>query len=124
VELELENERRKTAIRRRRWGLFALAQKRRKTMHVVLLQMRLRLTSRTLKEKRSIVKSILERARHRFNVACSESGLNDRPGEAELAFVTVADSTTRGRGVMQQLEQWLFSERPDLEVTELQVEEL
>ncbi|HBG07831.1 MAG: hypothetical protein A2075_24545 [Geobacteraceae bacterium GWC2_58_44] len=93
-------------------------------MHVALLQMRLRLPSRTLKEKRAIVKSVLARARNRFNVACTESRLHDQPGDAELAFVTVADSTTRSRHLLQELELWLLSERPDLEVTDVQVEEL
>ena len=93
-------------------------------MQVVLLQMRLRLTTRTLKEKRAIVKSILARARNRFNVSCIEAGLNDQPGDAELAFVTVADSATRGRHILQELDQWLLVERPDVEVTDVQVEEL
>jgi len=93
-------------------------------MHVALLQMRLRLPSRTLKEKRAIVKSVLARARNRFNVACSESGLNDQPGDAEICFVTVAPSTTRARQVVQELERWVVSERPDLEVSDVQIEEL
>ena len=93
-------------------------------MHVVLMQIRLRLPSRTLKEKRAIVKSVLARARNRFNVSCSESGLNEQPGDAELAFVTVADSSTRGRHLMQELDEWLLEERPDLEVSDVQVEEL
>jgi uncharacterized protein YlxP (DUF503 family) len=93
-------------------------------MRVVLLQLRLRLTSRTLKEKRAIVKSVLARARNRFNVACSEAGLHDQPGDSELAFVTVAESATEGRRLLQELEQWLLLERPDLEVTEVQAEEL
>jgi len=93
-------------------------------MHVLLLQMRLLLPSRTLKEKRTIVKSVLARARNRFNVSCSEAGLNDQPGDAQLAFVTVADSATRGRHVLQELEKWLLSERLDLEATDVQVEEL
>ena len=93
-------------------------------MHVVLMQIRLRLLSRTLKDKRGIVKSILARARNRFNVACRESGLNDQPGDAELAFVTVADTNSRARALMQELELWLVEERPDVEVTDVQVEEL
>jgi hypothetical protein len=93
-------------------------------MHVLLLMLRLRLTSRTLKEKRSIVKSILERARHRFNVACGEAGLHDQPGDSELAFVTLAPSPADARQLLQELERWLLLERPDLEVTEVLVEEL
>ena len=93
-------------------------------MRVVLLQIRLRLPSRTLKEKRAIVKSVLARARNRFNVSACESGMHEQPGDAELAFVTVADSTTRCRAVLQELEQTLASERLDLELTDVQVEEL
>lgn len=93
-------------------------------MRVVLMQIRLRLMSRTLKEKRGIVKSILGRARNRFNVSCIEAGLNDQPGDAELAFVTVADSATRARGLLQELDEWLASERPDVEVSDVRVEEL
>jgi uncharacterized protein len=93
-------------------------------MRVVLMQIRLRLMSRTLKDKRGIIKSILGRARNRFNVACIEAGLNDQPGDAELAFVTVSDSATRGRNLMQELDEWLTTERPDVEVTEVRVEEL
>jgi uncharacterized protein len=93
-------------------------------VHVLLLSLRLRLTSRTLKEKRSIVKSVLARSRNRFNVACSETGLHDQPGDAEIAFVTLAQSPVEGRSLLQELERWLLRERPDVEVTELLVQEL
>lgn len=93
-------------------------------MHVALLSLRLLLTSRTLKEKRSIVKSVLSRARNRFNVACTEAGLHDRPEETELGFVTVGDSSSSVRRTLQELEKWLLDERPDVEVVELLVEEL
>ncbi|GFO60253.1 hypothetical protein GMST_25780 [Geomonas silvestris] len=93
-------------------------------MHVVMLMLRLRLTSRTLKEKRSIVKSVLTRARNRFNVACTEAGLNDQPEDAELAFVTLSQSASHARAQLQELERWLLVERPDVEVTEMLVEEL
>jgi hypothetical protein len=93
-------------------------------MRVVLLMLRLRLTSRTLKEKRGIVKSVLARARNRFNVACNEAGLHDMTGDSELAFVTVAQSATDARRLLQELESWLVTERPDIEVTGVQIEEL
>lgn len=93
-------------------------------MHVVLLMLRLRLTSRTLKEKRSIVKSVLARTRNRFNVACSEAGLHDQPEDTELAFVTLGQNSADARRLLQDLERWLLQERPDVEVTELLVEEL
>jgi len=93
-------------------------------MHVVMLMLRLQLTSRTLKEKRSIVKSVLARARNRFNVACSEAELHDQPEATELAFVTLGRTSADARRLLQDLERWLLDERPDVEVTELLVEEL
>ena len=67
---------------------------------------------------------VLLRSRNRFNVSCAETGLNDQPGDAELAFVTVSESAVRARRVLQELEEWLVEERPDIEVTSVQVEEL
>lgn len=93
-------------------------------MHVALLQIRLLLPSRTLKDKRAIVKSVLSRSRNRFNVACTESDLHDQPEDAVLSFVTVAPSVVRARQILQGLESWLVEERPDVEVTDLQVEDL
>lgn len=93
-------------------------------MHVAFMQLRLLLPSRTLKEKRAIVKSVLSRSRNRFNVACTESGLHDQPEDAEICFVTVAPGVSRARQILQELETWLVDERPDVEITELLVEDL
>ncbi|UFS68910.1 DUF503 domain-containing protein [Geomonas sp. RF6] len=93
-------------------------------MHVLLLKMRLRLMSRTLKEKRSIVKSVLSRARNSFNVACAESELHDQPGDAELSFVALSFSVPDARRLLQQVEEWVVETRPDVEVTDVLVEEL
>jgi hypothetical protein len=46
-------------------------------MHVFSAEIELRLQSRTLKEKRSIIKSILARARNTFNVAAAEVDWQD-----------------------------------------------
>ena len=43
-------------------------------MHVVLLNINLRLASRTLKEKRSVTRALIERLRNRYNAAVSEVG--------------------------------------------------
>lgn len=46
----------------------------------------------SLKDKRSVIKSILARAKNRFNVSVSEIGYQDVWQRTELAFVTVASS--------------------------------
>lgn len=47
---------------------------------------------RSLKDKRRVVKSVVERLRPRFNVAVAEVGLHDVWNQAELGICTVADN--------------------------------
>ena len=92
-------------------------------MYVFTAQFYLRLPSRTLKEKRGIVKSILARGRNSFNVAAAEVDRQDDPGSALLAFVTVSESRVQARRLLEQLEERVVKERPDLEVVEVEIEE-
>jgi len=48
--------------------------------------------AQSLKDKRSVIKSILARAKNRYNVSVSEIGYQDVWQRTELAFVTVASS--------------------------------
>jgi uncharacterized protein YlxP (DUF503 family) len=92
-------------------------------MYVYTALFQLHLSSRSLKEKRGIVKSILARARNRFNVAAAEVDLQDKHGTAILAFVTVAAKGLQGRRLLESLEAWLVDERPDVEVAAVEIEE-
>ena len=47
----------------------------------------------SLKEKRRILKSILERARNRFNISIAETGHNDVWKSAQVSAVTVGNET-------------------------------
>ncbi len=92
-------------------------------MHVFSAQLHLHLPSNSLKGKRGIVKSLLARARNRFNVAAAEVDLQDVPGSAVLGFVTVTESRFAGRRILEQLEEWLVEERPDVELVAIDIEE-
>jgi len=92
-------------------------------MHVFSALIHLHLQSRTLKEKRGIVKSILARARNNFNVAAAEVDDQDIPGSALLAFVTVSEGRAQGRRILEQLEERMVEERPDVEFVAVEVEE-
>ncbi|GGH82077.1 uncharacterized protein YlxP (DUF503 family) [Pullulanibacillus pueri] len=48
--------------------------------------------AQSLKDKRSVIKSILGRTISRLNVACSEVGYQDTWQRTELAFVAVSTS--------------------------------
>ena len=90
-------------------------------MHVFSAVFQLRLQSRTLKEKRAIVKSILARARNEFNVAAAEVDDQDIPGSAILGFVTVSEGSRQGRAMLEQLEERVVEQRPDLEVVDVEI---
>jgi uncharacterized protein YlxP (DUF503 family) len=92
-------------------------------VHVYSALFHLHLPSNSLKGKRGIVKSILSRARNRFNVASAEVGLQEVHGSAHLAFVTVSESSVKARRIMEQLEEWLVEERPDVDIVDVYIEE-
>jgi hypothetical protein len=92
-------------------------------MHVFSALFEFRLQSRTLKEKRGIVKSILARARNSFNVAAAEVDDQDVPGSALLGFVTVSEGRPQGRRILERLEEKIVNERPDVELVAVEIEE-
>ena len=73
-------------------------------MHVGILQVRLHVPeARSLKEKRQVVKSILDRSRARFGVAAAEVGENDVHRIAELGFASVSGSLHHAREVVTKV---------------------
>ena len=57
--------------------------------------------SRSLKDKRQVVRSILERLRGQFNVGASETDTQDDHRLATLGFVAVGPEMEVVRGVLQ-----------------------
>lgn len=55
----------------------------------------------TLKDKRQVVRSLLDRISHRFNVSVAEVGRLESPRRAEIAFAAVSND---GGHVMEQLQ--------------------
>lgn len=93
-------------------------------MHIYCLEIHLALPSFTLKEKRGIVKSILGRARNRFNVSCAEVDRQDNPRVAVLAFVTVSPDKVIARQVLERIEEWVYESWPDVETTGADIAEI
>jgi uncharacterized protein YlxP (DUF503 family) len=92
-------------------------------MHVYSALFELRLPSRSLKGKRGIVQSLLARSRQRFNLAAAEVGMADNPEGALLGFSSVSGSRQLARRQLEQLEEWLAHERPDVEIIAVDIEE-
>ena len=93
-------------------------------MFIFCLEIHLSLPSRSLKEKRGIVKSILGRARNRFNVACAEVDRQDNATVAVLAFVTVSPDKLIPRQALERVEEWIYEDWPDVEITAANVSEI
>lgn len=78
--------------------------------------MELRLPAcRSLKEKRAVVKPILEVSRRRFSVAAAEVDNQDRWQRASLALAVVAASPDHAAEVIERVERFVWS-RPEVEI--------
>jgi uncharacterized protein len=55
----------------------------------------------TLKDKRQVVRSLLDRARSRFHVAAAEIAQLDSPRYATIAVVTVSNDETQNARVLE-----------------------
>jgi len=93
-------------------------------MFIFCLEIHLSLPSHSLKEKRGIVKSILARARNRFNVACAEVDRQDNATVAVLAFVTVSPDKQIPRQALERVEEWIYEGWPDVEITGSDISEI
>jgi uncharacterized protein len=71
----------------------------------------------SLKEKRAVVKPILDGARHRYAVAASEVGHHDKWQRAELGVATVAPTPAHAAEVLDAVERFVWS-FPEIEVIE------
>ena len=73
-------------------------------MHVGILHVSLHVPeARSLKEKRQVVKSILDRTRNRFGVAAAEIEDQDLHRKAVLGFASVSGSYTHAKDIVQKV---------------------
>ena len=76
----------------------------------------------SLKEKRSIVKSVVNRLSHKFNVAVAEVDHQDVWGTAVIALVTVGNDAAHLHSQLQKAVIWLEQHRPDVPIADYQIE--
>src|SRR5207253_6834439 len=71
----------------------------------------------SLKEKRAVIKPILDGARRRFQVAAAEVGFQEKWQRTELGFAAVSGRSGHVKEVLDAVERfvWTF---PEVEVTE------
>lgn len=91
-------------------------------MTIAVLRVRLRLPSRTLKEKRTIVKSVVERLRNRFNASVAEVDALDSPGLATVVAAVVSNESRHADEQVQAISAAIQEWRLDAEVLEIETE--
>lgn len=85
-------------------------------MHAAALEVDLRLPhSTSLKDKRAVVRSVLDGARNRYRVASAEIGHQDLRQRALLGFAMVAGTPGHVTEVLDNVERFVWS-FPEVEV--------
>ncbi len=76
----------------------------------------------SLKEKRRILKSILNRLPQKFNVAVAEVDHHDVWGTAVIGLVTVGNDAAHLHSQLQKAVSWLEQQRPDVPIADYEIE--
>ena len=85
------------------------------------LQLRLP-TSHSLKDKRSIVKSVIARLRNEFNVSVAEVAEQDLRQIAVIGVACVSGEGNHARRQLQAVIDWVYENRPDVDVIQSDIE--
>lgn len=85
-------------------------------MYVLAVEMELHIPdAHSLKDKRQVVKSLVEGARRRFGVAAAETGRQESWQRSTLGFAIVASRAGQAESVMDDVDRFVWS-RGDVEV--------
>jgi uncharacterized protein len=86
-------------------------------MIIAACQIRLRLYGiHSLKDKRSVIKSLLARLPRHFNVAVAEVDENDSWQTAVIALVTVGNEAAHLHALLEKATAWVANYRPDAQL--------
>ena len=92
-------------------------------MHVGTARVALQLAeNRSLKGKRMVVKSVIQRVRNRFNVAIAEIDTQDAWEVITLGIVCVSDDPRHANEMLSKVIGFIESERLDAEVGAVELE--
>lgn len=76
----------------------------------------------SLKEKRSIVKSLLAKAKQQFNVSIAEVEQQDSWQRAVLGMACVSTSGAHAHKQLETVVRWIEAQRPDLPLVAYEIE--
>ena len=78
--------------------------------------------SNSLKDKRRVVKSVIARLRHRYNLAVAEVDYLDDRSRAAIMLVTVANSSSYAHGLLEKAVDDLAAWRLDCVIAAYEIE--
>jgi hypothetical protein len=76
----------------------------------------------SLKEKRSVIKSLIARMRNRFNIGVAEVAEQDVHVRAVIGVVCVSGTADYVRGQLDAIVRWVEEERPDVPLIDYDIE--
>ncbi|MAT07330.1 MAG: hypothetical protein CL424_20055 [Acidimicrobiaceae bacterium] len=87
-------------------------------MHAAAIEIEIRIpAAQSLKDRRQVVRSLLDGARHRFGVSAAEVGGQDTWQRATLGFAVVASEARLVDETLDAIDRFLWS-RPEIEVVD------
>lgn len=90
-------------------------------MHVVAVQIDIRIpASQSLKDRRQVVRALLDGVRRRFEVSAAEVGGQDTWQLATLGFAVVASDPGIARDTVSAIDRFVWS-HPEIEVLDVDV---
>jgi uncharacterized protein len=91
-------------------------------VHVAVIRIELHIpSSRSLKEKRAVLRPIVEGMRHRFSLSVAETDFQDKWQRAEIGVAVVSATAGHAQEVVDTVERWVWS-RADVEVSRFETE--
>jgi len=91
-------------------------------MTVGILRITMAIPASTLKEKRAIVKSVVERLRNRFNASVAEVDDLDDPGRVTIAAACLSNEAHHADQQLQSIARVVEEWRLDAEILEIETE--
>jgi uncharacterized protein YlxP (DUF503 family) len=96
---------------------------RKEMMYIGALQLTLRIPlSASLKDKRQVVQSILQRVRNKFAIAAAEIGTLESWQMATIGVSCVSNSARHAEDVLEHVRRFIEETRPDVELTNEQLD--
>jgi uncharacterized protein YlxP (DUF503 family) len=76
----------------------------------------------SLKDKRSVIKSVTARLNREFNISAAEVGLNDVWQSSTVGVAVVTTAEAHAEQMLENVVSWLERNRPDVEIVDYRIE--